>query len=70
MYFNFYSEYFRVFFNILSYNFLGGKITPQILPTAEEIPVSKFQSPTQVTVTYAKDCRNMYLPPMVVLNAF
>lgn len=70
MYFNFYSEYFRVFFNILSYNFLGEKITPQILPTAEEIPVSKFQSPTQVTVTYAKDCRNMYVPPMVVLYDF
>lgn len=70
MYFNFYSEYFRGFFNILSYNFLGGKITPQILPTAEEIPVSKFQSPTKVTVTYAKDCRNMYVPPTVVLNDY
>lgn len=41
-----------------------------MLPTAEEIPVSKFQSPTQVTVTYAKECRNMYVPPMVVLNDY
>lgn len=40
------------------------------VPNAEEIPVRKFQSPTQVTVTYAKDCRNMYLPPMVVLNDY
>lgn len=41
-----------------------------MLPNAEEIPVRKFQSPTQVTVTYAKDCRNMYVPPMVVLNDY
>lgn len=41
-----------------------------MLPNAEEIPVRKFQSPAQVTVTYAKDCRNMYVPPTVVLNDY
>lgn len=40
------------------------------VPNAEEIPVRKFQSPIQVTVTYAKDCRNIYIPPMVVLNDY
>lgn len=41
-----------------------------MLHNAEEIPVRKFQSPTQVTVTYAEDCRNIYIPPMVVLNDY
>lgn len=41
-----------------------------MLHNAEEIQVRKFQSPTQVTATYAKDCRNIYIPPMVVLNDY